>query len=197
MVKKKRVANKHITQTHTHILLRKSLFVYSLLVFIGFVLISLSAYAISKTYSAHIDNQRLSRINTIYDTLKLGNGYYVSSQDVFGDKRVYSWDENRSEASSISGGHNDTPANTLRDLSTKVEAAGFAPAGTSTKGSTTTENYFKNAKGEWIRISVLSATIRDHLMYGTSTKGTPITAAEEQSSPTYFTIWVNLDNNNE
>ena len=194
--KKLSTKHKHISTNTTHILLKKGIVIYAALVFILFILVSVSWFTVHQFISYKTNQDRQSKILAIYDSLGLGDSYRTVKQDVFGDKRVYSWDKNRSYASSMEYGHNDTPQKTAADLKTKIEAAGFTPAGSAYENSVEPQYYYKNAEGNYIRVSVMSKYAQDTIIYGTLNNEDPL-ANHKDEAPTYVTIKVNLDDNNE
>lgn len=198
MKRKKTAApkRKHISHNKTHIMLKKGLVVYSAIVFVLFILISLSAFTVAETYRIYQESQREERIVSIYNAINLDNEYRVVSSNIFGEKRPYEWDNSRSYASSIEGGHYDTPANTTKKLTEKIEAAGFGFIGTEYEGSLYPQYHFKNNSGEYVRLTVSSAAAQNRDIYGTSYEKV-ITEAEQKAAPSYFVIKVNLDDNNE
>ena len=193
---KTKKAARHISSSSTHILLKKSLGIYAVLVFALFILLSISAFAVHQYATSRADTERLHRIQAVYQSLNLDNSYRAVRSDVFGDKRTYSWDESRSASSSIEYGHNDTPANTRADLAKKIEAAGFKRIGGAYEGSPSPQDYFKNDKGVYARVSTTSRYVQDSLIYGTFTEGDPLINHKDEA-PTYVTLKVNLDDNNE
>lgn len=198
MAKKKLTRKKHFSANDTHILLRKSVVVYAFIVFILFILVSLSAYTIYNISVAYTNKSRLDRIERIYNSLKLGDEYRVAKSDVFGDKRIYSWDESRTYASTVEYGHNDTTANTFADLTTKLKAAGFSQF-EDIYGGMARQLHFKNTQNEYVRVSVVPKDWQDTIIYGTATPNDMPATLENPSSasPVYVTIKVNLDDNNE
>jgi hypothetical protein len=144
---------------------------------------------------ARTNQTRLDRISAIYTSFELGDSYRIAASDVFGDKRVYEWEKGRTYASRVEYGHNDTVSNTFADLKRKIESAGFEYFDTEYEGSVTQQYHFKNADGEYVRVSVESSDVRDMTVYGTSSSITDI--ADTNAAPSYVTIKVNLDDNNE
>ena len=193
---KKKSSSKHISTNTTHIMLKKGIVIYALLVFIMFVLVSVTWFTVHQFIASRAIADRHAQIVSIYDSLKLDGSYRVAKFDVFGDKRVYSWDHSRTYASSVEYGHNDTPQNTAADLKAKIEAAGFTPAGTAYEGSTHPQYYYLNSKGNYIRVTVTSAFVQNSITYGTFNNDDPMINHKDEA-PTYVTIKVNLDDNNE
>lgn len=198
MVKKVSLkSKKHIQRTDTHWVVRRSLLSYAIIVFITFVLLCLSVFLIDRLIVNKQHNDRYEKIMSIYSSLQLGDQYRQVKSDVFGDKRVYSWDKGRTYSSSIEYGHNDTPANTAADLKKKIEAAGFTYVQTEYEGSTSPIQEFKNDKGNWIRAQVSSKYLQDQIFYGTTTDAAGSAFEHKDDAPTYVTLKVNLDDNNE
>ncbi len=177
-------------------MLKKGIVVYAALVFLSFVLVSLSAFALVEGRRAFVNNQREDRIYSIYASLDLDDTKYrVFDTNIFGDKRVYSWDKNRTKSSSIALGTNQTPQKVTEELKQHITKAGFEPAGDAYVDSVNPEYYFKNKRGEYIRLRVATKAVQDSMMYGT-----PDLAREtidRNKAPSYIIINVNLDDNNE
>ncbi len=193
---KKKSSTKHISHTKTHILLKKSLAVYALLVFVLFFTTALAGYAVYSSMITRSDNIRLERIQNVYSNLNLDDSYRIAKSDVFGDKRPYDSGEGRSFSSSTEYGHNDTPANTRAALVKQIEQAGFTRIGGAYDGSISPQDHFKNNDGVYVRLSVTSKYAQDSIVYGGQTTDDPLINHKDEG-PTYVTIKVNLDDNNE
>lgn len=157
----------------------------------------LTAHTITKNNS----NQRLSQINDVYTSLDLGTQYTVQSSDVFGQKRTYSWDKERTKASSVTYIHGDTVSNTVADLDAKVKAAGFTSMETGELTSKQAQYQYKSSNGEYLRITVYSKPYRDALENASAMKQNPeseaLRAMDKNAGPSRVVIRVNLDGNNE
>lgn len=162
-------------------------------VVIGF----LTAHTIAKQNST----QRLSQIKDVYSSLNLGTQYAVQSSDVFGQKRTYAWDKDRTKASSVTYLHGDTVSNTVADLDAKIKAAGFTSIETEELNSKRAHYQYKSTDGEYIRITVSSKPYRDALENASAMKQNPESEAlqgmDKNAGPSRVVIRVNLDGNNE
>ncbi len=187
---------KHITHNKTHILLRKGVVVYSLIVFFAFVLLSLSALSIVNARSTYIAHERFTQITSIYSKLNLGDSYRVAGSNVFGDKRVYDWDSSRTESSSVEYGRDADRTETFADLKSKIEAAGFTQIEGPDYGQVARQDHYVDAAGHYIRVSIETKAWHDALVYGTAFPD-PNSAELLERGPVYVTIRVNLDDNNE
>ena len=202
MVKKKSTPKKHISTTNTHILLKKSVFIYSTLVFIIFALIVFVAGSIMIGVQAQENAERKARIMSVYDSLKLGDSYRPVKQNVFGEKQPYEgdaeWAKGRSHSSSVEYSHLDTPDNTRAELIKKIEAAGFKKIGGAYEDSIAPQDHFKNSDDEYVRLSVTNKLIQDEMIYGPgfTDLGNPA-RMDRSTAPSYITLKVNLDDNNE
>lgn len=179
-------------------MLRKGVVVYAIFVFISFVLISLSAYTIHNITVAYTNKNRVNTIEQVLTDLKLGDSYRVAKADIFGDKRVYSWDKSRTYASSAEYAHNDTTTNTFADLKSKAEAAGFTQID-DVYGGIARQLHFKNGDDTYLRVSVIPKAWQDAIVYGSSsTEQNEISINDmANASPVYVTLRINLDDNNE
>ena len=114
-------------------------------------------------------HRRHAQIVSIYRDLNLGENYRPISSNIFGDKRVYSWDKHRSYASVVTYGHNATVGDTVKELSEKAKKAGFTQQKIEYEGSSSPVYEFKNDKGNWLRIRAIPKADRDDAIYGTKT----------------------------
>lgn len=164
----------------------------------GVVLVIVAVLAVKMIIPAATSAVRLSQINGIYASLHLGNDYPVTSEAVFGDKRVYSYDKGRTMSSQKNYIHDATVDTTVADLRHKIEAAGFSFVGEPYPGSSQTQLHFKSKNSHYIRMTV-SSTRRDS---AARTGDMNILALYDQThspdeGPSAVIIKVNLDDNNE
>ncbi len=200
MVKKKTSRThkaKHVTVSPTHFMIKRSIISYAVLVFIFFATVSMSIYLIDRIVVAREHQVRYDRISKIYSDLQLGDSYRIAKVDIFGDQRVYSWDKDRTYSSSIEYGHNDDVSSTFADLKTKIEAAGFKQFDTPYDNSVAKQYHFKNDAGEYVRVSVVPSIYQNMVVYGTPSLEDWLTITDRNTGPSYVTIKVNLDDNNE
>lgn len=199
----KRSAHKkqHVSTTSTHILLKKGIFIYSLLVFIIFALIVFVSGSVLMGKEYQTNQARKQRILDIYSSLNLGEDYRTDKIDVFGDKRPYGsedWNKGRTFSSSMTYGHQASASETFSDLKQRIETAGFTQITGPDYGSTAParQDHYKNDRGEYIRVSVAPKAWHDALVYGTALPA-PQSPEMTETGPVYVTIKVNLDDNNE
>lgn len=142
------------------------------------------------------NSARKQRILDIYSSLNLGDNYILQGCDIFGDKRIYSWDSGRSYSSSctyIRAANVDT---TIAELKKVNADAGYVLFDEPYGGG---QQHFKTAKNEYIRVGVTSKS-RDDAYQNASLMGQSTEAAanmDMNSGPSSVTIKVNLDDNNE
>src|SRR5690606_27029814 len=117
----------------------------------------------ANTIARHSNTQRLDRINEIYSSLNLSNEYAVQSSDVFGEKRVYAWDKERTKASTITYIRGETVSNTVAELDAKIKAAGFTYVETEQLASKRAQYQYKSPEGEYVHLRVASKPYRDAL----------------------------------
>lgn len=198
MVKKKSSRTnkvKHVSLSPTHIMIKRSILGYAVLVFFLFATVTMSWYLVDRMIASRTSQTRVDRISAIYTSFNLGDSYRAAASNVFGDKRVYDWDKGRTYSSSVEYGHNDTVSNTYSDLKKKIEAAGFKYFQTEYAGSIAQIDEYKSDAGEYVRVRVESSDVRDMTTYGTPTSVDDI--LDTNAAPSYVTIKVNLDDNNE
>ena len=192
-----RAHTRHISKTPTHFMIKRSLLSYAVIVFVFFALLSMSAYLVDRMIVSRNNQMRYNEITKIYKDLNLGDDYRVASTNIFGDKRVYSYDSSRTYSSSVEYGRNASVQDTIDDLRNKAEQAGFSYVQTEYEGSVSAIYEYKNDNGNWIRIRAVPKEDQDDVIYGTSTFNSTNIEEISAMSPTYVTIKVNLDDNNE
>ncbi len=186
---------KHIQHTDTHIVLRRSLLVYSVLIFLLFSMASMSIYLIDRMIVYREQNERYHTIVSVLDSLNLNQGYNYISSDIFGDKRQSVYDNQKTQASVGIYTHNDTPENTRNDIRIYAEKAGFSYVATENEDSVSPVIVMKSNDSTYLRIRVYSKAIKDDIMYRNDDNFRASDHANE--APSYIEIRVNLDGNND
>lgn len=198
MAKKKttRTRTRHVTVSPTHLMIKRSIVSYAVLVFITFATISMSIYLLERMATARYEQSRLDQIHSIYSDLQLGDRYFVAKSDVFGDKRKHTDDSKLTFASTVEYGHNDTVSNTVADVTKQITAAGFTKVSTAYEGSVAEQTIFKNTDGDYLRLNVKPKLAQDMAIYGTPSQE-EWQNADKNAAPSYVTIKVNIDGNSE
>lgn len=148
-----------------------------------------------------MNNQaRSNRIHAIYASFKLDpSTYLLENQSIFGDKRVYPYDNGRTFSSSVDfvrGANVDT---TVTELKKAVSDAGFSFFEEAYPGSASVQYHFKSTANEYVRVTV-SSKLRDDAIRNAQLMGQDMTAATDSNwnaGPSNVEIKVNLDDNNE
>jgi hypothetical protein len=171
---------------------------------IGIFLVSVAAVVVLALFTAqafirHQEQARLDRINAIYASLNLDDSYILSDSMVFGDKRVYEWDDSRTYSSRKEYIKADTVSNTVAELDAKIKAAGFGFIDEPYPGTVSTQYHYKSPNGEYVRLTVASkpywdATSNAALMNQSLDN---FSSMDTNAGPSKVTIKVNLDDNNE
>jgi hypothetical protein len=159
-----------------------------------------SAYFLNSVSVGNANKTRLDRIENIYSSLSIGDAYTQTFSNVFGDKRLYSWDKGRTLSSEVEYIHSDTVSNTVADLDAKIKAAGFEFVDEPYPGSTSVQYHYKSAKGEYVRLSVSSKPYNDAWYNAYAMEDEvpdSVSAMDKNAGPSEVTIKVNLDDNNE
>lgn len=161
----------------------------------GVIVIALSANTI---LGAVMSATRLSQINAIYGSLKLGNEYSLVSESVFGDKRVYQYDKGRTQSSQKIYMRQADVDVTVAELRAKIDAAGFKYIGEPYPGSLQTQLHFESKDHHYIRLTV-SSYHRDSVARSGDMSLLEIydKSHSPKEAPSEVTIKVNLDDNNE
>lgn len=190
MKKTKKTSKSQVSKKSKFILLGAILLVVALVV------------ALTLTYIIpKMQNQaRYARINEIYASLKIDDQtYLLKDSKVFGEKRLYDWDNSRSFSSAkyyTRGANVDV---TAKDLDQKIKDAGFVFFDEPYPGSMQIQYHYKSDKGEYIRLSV-SSKLRDDAFFNAHWMNKDLNATYEidgNAGPSNVTIKVNLDDNNE
>jgi len=147
------------------------------------------------------NNIRKDRITAIFNSLKLDeNNYIPNNINIFGDKRVYSYDSGRTFSSSIDFIRNANVNATVAELKKAIAGAGFVYFEEPYPGSSFTQLHYKSSNNEYLRLTV-SSKLRDDYLVNKSRMGTRLTDADyntdPNAGPSNVTIKVNLDDNNE
>ncbi len=195
-IKKVSKPQQFISLSRSHILVKRGIVSYLVIGLMAILGAALIFGALIHVTANQINESRLSQIKSIYTSFNLGDSYRSAKSDIFGDKRVYSWDKSRTYSSSIEYAHNDTVSNTVADLKTKIEAAGFTQFETDYAMSVNMQYHFKNSKNQYVRVSVVPKSFEDMMVYGDSFLSA-FRSSDQNAAPSYVTIKVNLDDNNE
>jgi hypothetical protein len=138
------------------------------------------------------------RIQGIYKSLGLGTDYAQTSQDVFGEKRIYSWDKGRTFSSSRTYIRQADVDKTVAELRPKIEKAGFSFIGEPYPNAVDVQLHFKSTKGEYLRLTVSSKPRDDAVRQAFATKtDLDFSKIGYREAPSNVIIKVNLDDNNE
>lgn len=164
--------------------------------------IVLGSWGVKEVISAN-NQARLDRIEEIYSTLQLNpDEYQVTNVNVFGEKRVYEWDAQRSYSSEINYVKGDTVTNTFNALDAKIREAGYEFIDEPYAGSVFKQFHYKSDKGEYIRLTV-SSKIHDDAIRNSAIMNESMDSLADtdpailDKGPANVTIKVNLDDNNE
>lgn len=155
----------------------------------------------STIVAKHNNQARLDRINAIYTSLQIPEDYRPTGGEIFGDKRVYEWDQGRTYSSSALYLNGDSVSNTVAELDGKIKAAGFTFIDEPYPGSVSVQYHYKSSKGEYIRLTVSSKQYNDAwqnaIAMGKDTVPQSVYDMDKDAGPSEVTIKVNLDDNNE
>lgn len=172
---------------------------------IGIFLVAVTTVIVIAMFTQRVvanqtNQARLDRIKGIYSSLNLDDSYRTTNVSIFGDKRVYEWDKDRTYSSAIEYTHGDTVSNTVADLDAKIKATGFTFVDEPYPGSGSTQYHYKSKDGEYIRLTVTSKPYQDALQNASAMDRAPTKAVydmDKNAGPSVVTIKVNLDDNNE
>lgn len=183
--------------TKTQVLLQRNKRLHVVVAAFIVLFIAIAGYAGWRVMKVNVNKGRLNEVIAIYDGLKLDDSYNSLHANIFGDKRVYEWDKGRTYSSEVEYFHNATPLDTRADLRKKAEAEGFTFVQTEYGESIQPIDEYKNSKGNYIRVSVMSQPTYESLfLYRNFSADNPLIDHKDEA-PTHIVIKVNLDDNNE
>ena len=142
------------------------------------------------------ETARRQRIIAIYNSLNLPNTYTLVDENIFGDKRQYSWDKGRTMASSRLYTHGVAPGPTFGELVQLVDAAGFTFVDEPYPNAIDKEMHFKDAQGEYLRLKV-SSKPRDDALRAAGPNGNLAGVPDGMGGPSNVMIEINLNDNND
>ncbi len=202
MATKKPTGTKKTTaQKRRKLVLRKRqwLFASLLVLILAGAIYVFTSYAYLTLY----EKPRQARIKEIYASLNLPEDYSAQRGEIFGEKRVYEWDQGRSESSWIEYIHAGTVNETIVELDGLAKAAGLSFIDEPYPGAIGSKQFhYKSDRGEYVRISVSDKTRDDAfqnfvLMNPYAPIPESVTAISGKDGPSIVIIKVNLDDNNE
>ena len=164
-------------------MLKKGLLVYAVLVFLFFVLLALSVFAVVESKKI-VENyqQRQTAIDT-YNKLDLDKSYVAVG---FSDSKA-------TEIFSANYGRDSGRQATFDDLEKQITAAGFAKVESPDNGSFARQDHYQNDQGQSIYVSIATSAWHNAMTYGTELPDPRSKEATEQG-PVYVTIDVDLGN---
>lgn len=162
-------------------MLRKSMVTYATIVFIAFILVSLSAFTIVETNRIRETYNREAEVVAIYDSLELEPAYRVAARYIYGDAIT----------STVEYGRNADRTETFAELKQQIEQVGFKPTESSNYGPIAREDRYVNDDGDMIRVSIETKAVHAASLYGTDYPEAA-TAAALEKGPVYVTIKVDL-----
>lgn len=164
------------------------------------VVIAIAAVIYFCVYPLLLTSARESRINSIFNSLHLSNGYLLQRSEVFGDKRLYESDSSRSHSSYKKFIRAADVKTTVTEVKKAIEDAGFTYFDEPYPGSLQVQYHFKSQRNEYIRMTV-SSKPRDDAIQNKAMMKLPLTDTEfgidGNMGPSNVVIKVNLDDNNE
>ena len=150
---------KHITKTDTHFMVRRSLLVYAILVFVLFWLTAMSVYLVDRMVVEYTNTARYNQIHSIYSNLKLDESYRLA---------VYKSNISNNKSITTEYGHNTSVSKTRMDLTEKIKESGFSLINTKDKDTIVQSDTFKDTNGHILYLSVIPQALHKDYTYGTS-----------------------------
>lgn len=146
-----------------------------------------------------VNDARLHRINEIYSSIQTPALVYDETDNVFGDKRAYEWDNSRTYASSKSFVVGETVTDAINTFDKSITAAGYTRFSESSPDSVSKQLIYKTSKGEYIFLRAVSKlrvdAFQNQLWMGG--KSNDFSRIDPNAGPARVTLAVNLDDNNE
>ena len=168
-------------------MVRRSLLVYAILVFVLFWLTAMSVYLVDRMVVEYTNTARYNQIHSIYSNLKLDKSYRLA---------VYKSNISNDKSITTEYGHNTSVSKTRMDLTKKIKEAGFSLISTKDKDTIIQSDTFKDTNGHILYLSVIPQALHKDYVYGTSEIAKPyakIDANKFDHEPTsYVTIKISL-----
>lgn len=147
------------------------------------------------------NQSRIDRIEAIYTSLKLNNAYAITGQEIFGEKKQYAANSDKTYASWTSYVHTDTVDATYAEIDSQITSAGFERVEDPEAGAVITQATYMSKKGEYIKVSVASKPFADAFEGASSMDKEVLSKIAEQydinAGPSNVIIYVNLDTNSQ
>jgi hypothetical protein len=163
---------------------------------IVFIVVSLLAITLYVLIPKMMSESRKNRILDTYAKINLGDEYAVQSQNIFGEKQVYSWDKSRTYSSSEELIRGKNVDNTVQELQTHILKAGFKLI----DHPYPYQWQYKSNDNIYVRFNVLSKPRMEYIQ-NQSLMGETIDMSaskiDPNTGPSLVTLKVNLDDNNE
>lgn len=187
----------HVPDEKARITLKQILFAITIAIIVVGSIYVLTSFAAKLLY----EMPRAARVKEIYQSLNLSDAYVYKGGVIAGEQRVYNDDGTRSWSSYHEYIRGAPVTTTVDDVDQHIKAIGFSLQDIPYEDSIITERFYKNEKGEYIRLTAQSKPRLEYHTNATIMKLTPDQIAANEvdpnTGPTIVTIKVNLDNNNE
>lgn len=183
-------SRKHISHDRTHIKIKKGLVGYSILVFLFFLLITLSAFTVIELAKDIRTHERREALVALNKQLDLGDSYTLDELD----PTEYD-EETNAGAISLAYGRDASRNDTFDELRRKLTEAGFGRYNSSSvfpDDDRFRVDEYKNKDGVEISVWIDTAAYRNASIYGTAVDD-PNSAAQTNDAPVYVMMHVEFD----
>lgn len=185
--KQTKAKTKHVHHTDTHIVLKKGIVVYALLVFIIFVLTALSVFTVVELKKAVQMHQYEQEVIAMYESLDLDETYQTADINIAGINTDFDAEK---ITSTVSYGRDASRPATFDDIEKHMNEAGYSKVASKNADTVSRKDYYKNADDNQLIVSITTVGWRNAFTYGTELPDIASDAATT-TGPVYVTIEAN------
>lgn len=160
-------------------MVRRSLFIYALLVFALFFMLVMTVYCFTQLAEHKLSHDRLQRAKNVYNSLNLGDSNGDDYRSIRSTLKQADLDKNDDGSYYAVAEYAKNAAQyTVRsDIAKKATDAGFKRTGGNGDDALTTNDVYENVDGDVLRVVVRGKWTQDALTYGVRSSQLHPTAA--------------------
>ena len=172
-------------------MVRRSLFIYGLLVFALFFMLVMTVYCFTQLAEQKINSDRMRRAQSVYTSLNLGDSNGDDYRLIKSTLKQADLDMNDDGAyyATAEYGRNASQYETRKDIAQKATDAGFKRITGNADDALTPNDTYENGDGDLLRVTIRGKFIQNSLIYGTfestSPDGSFDLAAHKNETPSY------------
>ena len=192
-------SKKHFSKTATHFVVRRSLFVYALLVFAIFFMLAMTIYCLTQLAEHKITNDRMRKVQNIYSSLEFGDSNGEGFRPIKSTLKQAGLDKNDDGKyfATADYARNASQYTVRKEIADKAVSAGFKRIGGNGEDAITPNDTYENTNGDRLRVVVRGKYVQDALIYGTfesdASDGSFDLSARKNDSPSYVHTQLTLN----